>query len=74
MSSITIEPCKWKISSGKQSIYVYKNNDFAGIVGSHKNDEFIFKGYKNKNNIKRAKIVVKLLAKAISHLETILDK
>ena len=72
--SIKIEPCKWKIYSGKESIYVYKNNDFAGIVGSHKNDEFVFKGYQHKNNIKRAKVVVKLLQKAVAHLETVLDK
>ena len=72
--AIKIEPCKWKIYSGKENIYVYKNNDFAGIVGSHKNDEFVFKCYRNKNNIKRAKIVVKLLQKAVTHLETILDK
>jgi hypothetical protein len=74
MVAIKVEACKWKISQGKESIYVYKNNDFAGIVGSHKNDEFVFKGYKNQNNIKRAKTVVKLLSKAISHLETILQK
>ena len=60
---------KFEVTDGKHTIYVANEDGIWGIENGVEDAEFVFTGYSKPESLKTAKVVVKLLEKAIEFIE-----